>query len=85
MKKVTCWKREKLDKNHKPTGIFSHNHIEEGWSDDDSPRPRGTVQKSSWSGANWKKEFAYLVDNRVIMKYENKDEYEGGSNVSKGS
>ena len=55
-KKITIWKRFR-----KKEGEYFHNHIEDGWVNDDTPRPRSDLQKSSWPSGVWKKSFGYLI------------------------
>ncbi len=79
-KKITVWESW----NHK-TEKWSHNHIEDGWSDGavrtdsskDVPhmwlenRPTGTEQQTkAWRGQKWRKEHVYLVDGVVVKSLE---------------
>ncbi len=79
-KKITVWESW----NHKAE-TWSHNHIEDDWSDGavrtdsskDVPhmwlenRPTGTEQQTkAWKGQKWRKEHAYLVDGVVVKSLE---------------
>jgi hypothetical protein len=46
-------------------GKRSHNHIENGHVDSDSPNGT-TVQVNSWKKKKWEKEFAELIDGIVV-------------------
>lgn len=79
-KKITVWESW----SHKAEK-WSHNHIEDGWSDGtvrtdsskDVPhmwlenRPTGTEQQTkAWKGLKWRKEHVYLVDGVVVKSLE---------------
>lgn len=67
MKKITVWKKGKIDK--KGTCYFVHNHIEDDWKEENQPIPKCKLQKFSWAKASWQKIFAFLTkDNKVIVK-----------------
>lgn len=57
---ITVWQR--LNKN---SGIFEHNHIEDGLSDREAPVAISDHQMNCWKGAVWKKLKGQLVNGKV--------------------
>lgn len=62
MKKVTAW-----SSYNKDTQEYRHNHIQNGWVEEDAPIPKTQIQ-NAWKNKTWKKEFCYLVDHKVVRK-----------------
>jgi len=63
MKKVTVW--EAWDSNKK---VFKHNHIENGWSDKDTPVAFCERQSKAWSRTKFIKKYAYLTSDFVVKR-----------------
>jgi hypothetical protein len=61
MIKITIW--EAFCRNDK---VFKHNHIENGWSKADSPKPQFVNQKKAWKATKWKKTYGYLTKDNVV-------------------
>jgi hypothetical protein len=58
MKKlITVWKRWNKEKE-----IYQHNHFNYDIIYQNKPVPISPIQKSSWKGGDWIKEFAFLAD-----------------------
>jgi len=61
MKKITIWERF-----YPPTkeegAYYSHNHIQEGWSDDTFPE----CGNKRWSTYAWRKTYGYLDGIKVV-------------------
>jgi len=57
MTKVTAWGVKELNK-------VSHNHIENGWVEEEKPNPKFPTQKA-WKRQNWRKQFCWLINNKV--------------------
>lgn len=58
---ITIWKRIYKD------GPY-HNHIEEGWCENNYPTPNNDQQAKSWIGDNveWERIYGYLIDGKVV-------------------
>ena len=66
MKPVTCWYKETY--NERVGGYsYQYNHFEMGCSDKDKPIAKFPSQKKNWNKANWKKMFAYLTEDNIIV------------------
>lgn len=60
---ITVW--ERYNQNSKK---WEHNHISDGYSEsEEKPKPKGSVQKKSWAGGEWRKYKAHLEGNSVIL------------------
>ena len=65
MTKITIWEAEvfcKKDKVYK----FEHNHIENGWSKEDTPNPCFVNQEKAWKNQKWRKSYGYLTEDNVV-------------------
>ena len=69
LKKVTIW-----EQYEKKSDSFSHNHIEEGWSEEESPKPKKSEFKSQtkgWLSADgWRKFHGYEKNGKVFHTLE---------------
>ena len=63
-KPVTLWTKLIPSKNLKKSK-WEFNHLEDGYSKLDKPTPYFDSQKS-WSKSVWKKEYAHLINNKVV-------------------
>lgn len=64
MQKFTIWERWNFK-----TNSFEHNHIEEGWIEEDFPKPISKLQIDSWRGATWNNKKAMLINGRIEEVY----------------
>jgi len=63
MKKITAW--EWWDPKEK---TWNHHHIEDGWSESDSPKPLFENQKKAWKNTKFQKEHMYLSDDKIVVE-----------------
>lgn len=64
LRPVTLWSRETGQK-----GTFAYNHLEEGHCENDKPTIKHPDQ-TSWKNSQWRKEFAHLDENSVVVHSE---------------
>ena len=63
MKQITVW--ERYNDSHK---AWEHNHIEDGHTDNDSPKSHTKDQAHGWKGSKWQATHAHLDDDNVIVE-----------------
>ena len=56
---VTIWRR--YDKKRG----WQHNHISNGWNQDEKPVARSALQKRSWKDGEWRREEGCLINGTV--------------------
>jgi hypothetical protein len=61
-KRVTVW-----EKKSKEGTEWEHNHIEDGWYGNPKPTPNNKLQELSWKNHEWRKTYAIMKDNRIIV------------------
>jgi Zn-finger domain-containing protein len=61
--KITVWSM--IEK-----GVIRHNHIENGWVDNDYPKPlKGEyVNQKAWKNMKWIRKYAHLVNGVVCSE-----------------
>lgn len=60
-KAITIWERKIGD-------AWAHNHIEDGHSFWDHPKPRCAYQANCWAGVQWRRTYGYLDDGNVVIR-----------------
>ena len=68
MKKITAW--EWWNPKEK---IWKHHHIEDGWSESDTPKPFFESQEKAWRNTKFQKEHMYLSNDSVVVEKEKVD------------
>ena len=77
-KKITIWERLHPDEYG---NYYEHNHIEDGWVDDDKP-VGNEEQTKSWANHSWRKKFGYLDDGHVVYLSRGEKHYWRGEEKS---
>jgi hypothetical protein len=65
MTKITIWEAETFCRKDKVLK-FKHNHIENGWSKEDSPKAEFVNQEKAWKTQKWRKFYGYLMEDNVV-------------------
>ena len=60
---ITVWK-----KLNTKTGIYEHNHIEDGHVVNKKPIGKFKHQAKLWMSQDWLREYAFLNDNNTIVR-----------------
>ncbi len=60
---ITVWERQ-----NEKTKKWEHNHISDGYNESETkPKAKGSVQKKSWAGGEWRKKKAHLEGISVVL------------------
>jgi hypothetical protein len=59
---VTLWSRHKTK-----TGLFEHNHLEDGHSESNAPNPISEQQKASWGNGKWEKRHGWMYPGGMVV------------------